>query len=343
MSSSSSRITGTVLVAGGSGFIGSAVVDELAARAAARGGPAIQVLARRAPSSRDATVGHVRADLTRPETLRGALAGVEVLVHTAAYVGRDPARCEAVNHGGTLALLNEARRAGVEHVVYVSTASVYGPGPHRGADEHALVPRPASPASTSRLRAERAVLDAGGTVLRPHLVHGAGDEWFIPALARLLAEVPAWPAGHASRSSLIAVHDLARGVAGLACGPSAADRSTVYHAAHPQPVATDRLLSALQRHLGFPVPRGDVSPGEHRDLVRHAVPELSDHQYALLTLDHWYRADRLWSRIGEDPGPGFEARFAEAADWYAAHLAGRDRPRVRQGAEPGRRPGGSTG
>ncbi|WP_307823803.1 NAD(P)-dependent oxidoreductase [Streptomyces sp. I5] len=340
MSSPPSRLTGTVLVAGGSGFIGSAVVGELAARAAARGGPAVRVLARRAPSSRDAAVGHVRADLTRPGTLRGAMAGVEVVVHAAAYVGRDAARCEAVNHGGTLALLEEARRAGVGHVVYVSTASVYGPGPHRGADEHALAPRPASPASASRLRAERAVLDAGGTVLRPHLVYGAGDEWFIPALARLLTEVPAWPAGHASRSSLVAVGDLARGVAGLACAPSAADRSTVYHAAHPRPVATDRLLSALRRHLGFAVPRGDVSPGEHRGLLARAVPELSDHQYALLTLDHWYGAERLWSRIGEDPGPGFEARFAEAAHWYAAYLAGRDRPRAGRGAGPGGRPGG---
>ncbi|XMA40085.1 NAD-dependent epimerase/dehydratase family protein [Streptomyces albogriseolus] len=209
------------------------MVDELAVRAAGRGGPAVRVLARRAPSSRVAAVGHVRADLTRPETLRGALAGVEVLVHTAAYVGRDPARCEAVNHRGTLALLDEARRAGVEHVVYVSTASVYGPGPHRGADEQALVPRPASPASMSRLRAERAVLDAGGTVLRPHLVYGVGDEWFIPGLAGLLSGVSVWPAGQVSRSSVIAVRDLARGVAGLACGPSAADRSTVYHAAHP--------------------------------------------------------------------------------------------------------------
>ncbi|WP_308187744.1 NAD-dependent epimerase/dehydratase family protein [Streptomyces sp. CNZ748] len=343
MSSSSSRVTGTVLVVGGSGFIGSAVVDELAVRAAGRGGPAVRVLARRAPSSRVAAVGHVRADLTRPETLRGALAGVEVLVHTAAYVGRDPARCEAVNHRGTLALLDEARRAGVEHVVYVSTASVYGPGPHRGADEQALVPRPASPASMSRLRAERAVLDAGGTVLRPHLVYGVGDEWFIPGLAGLLSGVSVWPAGQVSRSSVIAVRDLARGVAGLACGPSAADRSTVYHAAHPRPVATDQLLSALRRRLGVSVRCGEVSAGEHRDLVRHAVPELSDHQYALLTVDHWYCADRLWSRIGEGPGPGFEVRFAEVAFWYAARLAGRGLAPVRRGAAGGGGPGGAGG
>ncbi|MFE0810125.1 NAD-dependent epimerase/dehydratase family protein [Streptomyces sp. NPDC058794] len=331
-SSPSSTAVGTVLVAGGSGFIGSAVVTELAARSAFRGVPAIRVLARRTPPFLDRTVRHVRADLARPETLRGSCEGVEVLIHTAAYVGRDPALCEVVNHRGTLALLHEARRAGVERIVYVSTASVYGSGPHRAVGEQELSPNPASAASRSRLRAEQAVLDAGGTVLRPHLVYGVGDEWFIPTLVRLLARVPAWPTGTVPHSSMIAVSDLARGAAGLACALGTADRSTVYHAACPRPVPMDRVLSALQRHLGLPAPRRDVAPLEHQNQVAHAVPELSDHQYALLTQDHWYRSDRLWSRIGEDPGPGFEARFAEAADWYAHHLAGRDRPGVPSGA-----------
>jgi nucleoside-diphosphate-sugar epimerase len=323
---------GTVLVAGGSGFVGSAVVKELAAGGASRGMPAIHVLARRTPSFGDRAVRHVRADLTRPATLRGSCEGVGTLVHTAAYVGRDPARCEAVNHLGTLALLREARRAGVERVIYVSTASVYGSGPHRAVDEGELTPNPASAASRSRLRAEQAVLDAGGTVLRPHLVYGVGDAWFIPTVARLLARVSTWPSGAAADSSMIAVSDLARGVAGLVRAPGTADRSTIYHAAHPRPVPMSHVLLALRRHLGLSAPGGDTSLREHRAQVARAVPEFSDHQYALLTQDHWYRSDRLWARTGEDPGPGFEARFAESADWYAHHLVGRDRPYVPGGA-----------
>ncbi|MGY0071870.1 hypothetical protein ACWZEH_35040 (plasmid) [Streptomyces sp. QTS137] len=85
------------------------MVKEPAARSTSRGVPAVHVLARRTPPFRDRTVCHVRADLTRPGTLRGSCEGVGTLVHTAAYVGRDPARCEAVNHHGTLTLLNEAR------------------------------------------------------------------------------------------------------------------------------------------------------------------------------------------------------------------------------------------
>ncbi|MGW0084327.1 hypothetical protein [Streptomyces sp. NPDC003393] len=89
---------------------------------------------------------------------------------------------------------------------------------------------------------------------------------------------------------------------------------------------TGGVLRALHRHLGLPLPRleeGRCPGGGHRALVARAVFELSDRQYALLTQDHWYRSDRLWARTGEDPGPGFATRFAEVADWYTDHLAGR--------------------
>lgn len=321
---SARRGAGTVLVAGGNGFIGSAVVEELLERGARYGAPAVRVLSRRPPgTSLGHRVRHVRADLTQPGALRGLCGAVATVVHTATYVGRDPARCEAVNHRGTLALLEEAHRAGVEHFVYVSTASVYGAGPHRGANEHALMPKPASAASSSRLKAEQAVLAAGGTVLRPHLIHGVGDVWFIPTFVRLLTQLPAWPSGATSRSSMIAVRDLARCVASLVTAPEATDRARVYHVAHPRPVSMDQVLFALHRRLGLRLPRRDMSLQEHRAQLGRTTTDVSDHQYALLTQDHWYDSDALWQRTGEAPGPGFEARFAEAAHWYAAHLAGR--------------------
>ncbi|MFB8246305.1 NAD-dependent epimerase/dehydratase family protein [Streptomyces sp. NPDC055952] len=315
------RGAGTVLVAGGNGFVGSAVVEELLTRESAGGAPAVRVLSRRPPrSSHRHRVSHVPADLAQPGALRGLCQGVVSVVHTATYVGRDAALCETVNHHGTLALLEEARRAGVEHFVYVSTASVYGAGPHRGADEYALTPNPASPASSSRLKAEQAVLASGGTVLRPHLVHGVGDVWFIPTIVRLLTLVAAWPSGATSHSSVIAVRDLARCVASLVTAPESADRARVYHAAHPRPVSMEQVLLALHHRLGLPLPRR-VSLPEHRARLARAATHLSDHQYTLLTQDHWYDSDALWARIGEVPELGFEARLAEAARWYTAHLA----------------------
>ncbi|WP_405115500.1 NAD-dependent epimerase/dehydratase family protein [Micromonospora sp. NBC_01405] len=69
----------------------------------------------------------------------------------------------------------EARRAGIPACVYVSTASVYGRGPHRGITENSVAPSPQSPVSSSRLAAETLIRAAGGTVVHPHLVYPRAD------------------------------------------------------------------------------------------------------------------------------------------------------------------------
>ncbi|MER7699607.1 NAD(P)-dependent oxidoreductase [Streptomyces sp. NPDC096095] len=311
---------------GGTGFIGSAVLRQLLGEAdAPRTVPQLRVLSRRPPTGRPETAGlrYLAGDLMDRSTLRGSCSGADVLVHTASYVGRDSRKCHDINYAGTQALLEEAQRAGVRRVVYVSTASVYGLGPHRGLREGELGTAPGSPASASRLGAERAVRDARGIVLRPHLVYGAGDRWFVPALARLLRRVPAWPMGVSSAGSLVAVDDLARIVAALVRAPlgPGAEPGEPYHVAHPSPVRMRRLVLLLCGLLGLPQPRTCASPEEHRVLAARGMPELSDHQHALLTQDHWYDSSRIWRRTGVDPGPGFEDRFAQCADWYRRHLA----------------------
>ncbi|MGW0827648.1 NAD-dependent epimerase/dehydratase family protein [Streptomyces sp. NPDC002845] len=301
---------GTVLVVGGTGFVGGAVLSELLGTPEPRSArPRVSVLSRR-PNDLTEHRGtrHLARDLADPRSLRDVCSGIDTVVHAASYVGRDPKHCHAINDMGTRALLDDAERHGVRRFIYVSTASVYGSGPHRGPDERALEPAPASPASASRLRAEEAVRAAGGTVLRPHLIHGDGDRWFIPALARLLRLVPAWPAVAASYSSMIAVEDLARIVAALVRRPEPADAGAVYHCAYPRPVSMPSLVRTLHSLLRLPEPRL-LPPAEHRELVKRAVPDLSEHQYTLLTRDHWYDSGKVWRRTGQDPGPGFEERF----------------------------------
>ncbi|MET8944888.1 NAD-dependent epimerase/dehydratase family protein [Streptomyces sp. NPDC004542] len=309
---------GQVLVVGGTGFIGSAVLRELLrSRRSPDDGPRPRVLSRGAqPTAGTDRIRHVVGDLTEPASLEGICSGVDTVVHAASYVGRDPQQCRAVNHMGTRALLDEARRQGVRHFVYVSTASVYGMGPQRGPREGQVRPAPVSPASTTRLRAEDEVRAEGGIVLRPHLVYGAGDRWFVPTLARLLRQVPSWPAPATARSSVIAVEDLARVVVALAGQPGGGE---TYHVADPRPLSMHRLCARMRVLLRLPEAQR-ISLEDHRSLVRSAMPELSDHQYALLTEDNWFDTDRVWRRTGLNPGPGFEDRFAACASWYARHL-----------------------
>ncbi|MGW5723138.1 hypothetical protein ACWEVP_43690 [Amycolatopsis sp. NPDC003865] len=196
------------------------------------------------------------------------------------------------------------------------------PGPHTGPAEprSALVTGPASATSRSRLAGERLVLAAGGVVLRPHLIHGAGDRHVVPALARWISAVPAWAAGGAARTSLVAVADLAAAIAVLALNPGTGGAGEVFHVADPDPVPLRGLITAVCELLGLPVPVADLTLTEHRARTRAALPGLTDHQYSLLTRDHWYESTRIWELTGVSPGPGFGPRLAEAADWYRGSL-----------------------
>lgn len=311
--------TGDILVTGATGFIGSAVVRELLARGA---GLRLRVLVRRPAPAWMTEAGAVAryGDLTDAASLVGLCHGVTTLVHLATQIGGDPAVCTAVNEDGTANLLGEVRRAGTERVLHLSTCAVYRDGVHRGAQETGLVTDPASATSRSRLAAERLVRAAGGIVLRPHLVHGAGDRHVVPALAGLLRAVPAWAASGSARTSMVAVTDLAAAITALAMNPSAGRPGEVFHVADPRPVRVRRLITAVCGVLGQPIPAEDLPIAEHRARTRAALPALSDHQYSLLTQDHWYESSRIWALSGVSPGPGFARRFAEAAQWYREAL-----------------------
>jgi nucleoside-diphosphate-sugar epimerase len=179
-----------------------------------------------------------------------------------------------------------------------------------------LITDPASPTSRSRLAGERLVLAAGGTVLRPHLVHGPGDRHVVPALVRWIRAVPAWAAGGAARTSVVAVADLAAAIAVLALEPGLSRPGEVLHVADPRPVTIRGLVTAVCGLLGLPLPMPDLPLAEHRARTRTALPSLTDHQYSLLTRDHWYESSRIWELTGVSPRP----RLAEAADWYRESL-----------------------
>ncbi len=102
-----------VLVTGGTGMLGSRVVAELVRR-----GRTVRVLSRR-PGAGAAGVEHVVGNLVTGEGIDDALAGVAVVVHCASEPRKPRRDVEAAAR-----LLISARRAGVEHLVYISIVGV---------------------------------------------------------------------------------------------------------------------------------------------------------------------------------------------------------------------------
>ncbi|MFI0977766.1 NAD-dependent epimerase/dehydratase family protein [Streptomyces sp. NPDC021093] len=311
-----------IVLTGATGYIGSAVLRELAGRHRGAGGtaPHLTAVARRPPVDEGLADTWSTADLSRPDTLRGLCEGADTLLHLACALGPDTATCTAVNVRGTAALMREARRAGVRRIVHLSTAAVYGPGPHDGADVAELVPAPASPASCTRLAGEQHALAAGATVLRPGLVLGAGDRWVVPALAELIARVPARWDGGRGRLSVIGVTDLARLIAALAQDAPTTPRG-VFHASHPEPVRNADLMAALAVHGVLPAADRDLSWDQCLDQLRATRGRVSERQFGLLARDHWYRSDQIWDiarrTLERDP-----LHFlAGAAHWYRTQTA----------------------
>lgn len=115
-----------ILVTGSTGFIGSNLCRALLER-----GHTVRAFHRPSSQQRlldELNVEHVLGDLTQPETLETAMEGVEVVFHTAAWLGgsEQSGRQYAVTVEGTRSLLNAARKAGVRRVVHTSSVAALG-------------------------------------------------------------------------------------------------------------------------------------------------------------------------------------------------------------------------
>ncbi|EGX57083.1 NAD-dependent epimerase/dehydratase family protein [Streptomyces zinciresistens K42] len=314
-----------VLVTGASGFVGGHVAAALWERrqeAHAEGDFALRLLLRDPSSVHDTAYGPggavevVRADLSDPGSLRGVCDGVDVVLHCASHIGDDERLTRAVNDHGTRALMAEAARAGAARTVYVSTAAVYGRGPFTGVLPGGAPPAPASATSAARAAAENHVLDAGGLVLRPHLVLGTGDRWVVPGLAALMGTLSAGLRECGARQSFVDVRALARAV--VAAG--VAERATgagVRHVNHPRPVGCSDLLAAVAARLDLCLPGTPLTVEEAHARLDGQPRAL--HHLGMLTVDHWFADDGFWAGLGIDPGADFERSLTDHASWYREH------------------------
>src|SRR5512146_2973401 len=155
----------TVAIAGGSGFIGRAIVRRLGDTAHVR------VLTRNPDAVRARLAGtgaeFVRADVTDAASVERAIAGAQIAINAAQFDGypiENPGRgltFERVDYGGTGARVAAAHKARVGRIIYIGGGA---------ADEQSR-----QPGFRAKGRAERALRESGleFTIFRPSLVYGA--------------------------------------------------------------------------------------------------------------------------------------------------------------------------
>jgi nucleoside-diphosphate-sugar epimerase len=178
---------GPVLVTGGTGFLGRAIVERLLSQ-----GRPVAVAARTPAPDLDARgVRFIRVSLEDAEGVREACRGMQAVFHVAAKVGVWGRRADffRINVLGTRAVIDGCRIHGVRRLIHTSTPSVvYNGLDLAGVDESLpLTTRCPSPYPLTKAAAEAEVLAAHcqalrTVALRPHLIWGPRDPHLVPRL-----------------------------------------------------------------------------------------------------------------------------------------------------------------
>jgi dihydroflavonol-4-reductase len=209
------------IVTGGAGFIGSHLVELLVAR-----GARVRVLERPGAETAHlpATVEVVRADIRDRAAVAAAVRDARWVYHLAANPNlwaRDPSEFEAVNHRGTVHVLDAALAAGAERVLHTSTESILTRARNTGPiaeDVEIALSDAVGPYCRSKLRAENEALARARSgkpvvVANPTMPVGPGDRGLSPP-TRLIRDFcrRRLPARMDCTLNLIDVRDVAEGL-----------------------------------------------------------------------------------------------------------------------------------
>jgi len=227
----------TVLVTGGTGFVGSHVVHALRARET----PVRALVRNSARATRLAAWGVELAvgDVTDPASLRAACEGVDAVVHLVAIIRGRPADFERVMAQGTRNVVAAAQEAGARRFVLASAL---------GVDERT---KDAVPYFAAKWEMEQAVQESGleHVIYKPSFVFGR-DGGVLPTFIRLARFAPVTPiiGPGTLRLQPIWIEDIAEYYA-LAVTEQAATNRT-FELGGPDAVTWNEFWERLKRVLG---------------------------------------------------------------------------------------------
>ncbi|MBI3698693.1 MAG: NAD-dependent epimerase/dehydratase family protein, partial [Acidobacteria bacterium] len=292
-----------VLVTGGSGFIGSHVVDKLRDR-----GVQVRVFDMLIPAFRN-DIEFYHGSLLDLEALRMAMSGVDVVYHLAAVadvkdVYEDPHYSESINTRGTINVLEAARRSKLQRMIYGSTTWVYSEVAEQQVNEQTPLRAPAHLYTATKMASEyycqsySKLYDLPVTILRYGIPYGprARDGAVVPIFVRKAFQgQPLTVAGDGSQfRKFIYVEDLAEGNV-LAMKPIG--RNKIYNLDGNEKVSIRRIAELVQKLVGdVEIRSGPARPGDF------SGKEVSS---------------RLaMTELGWEPRISFEEGLRRYIDWY---------------------------
>ena len=334
---------GRVLVTGGSGFVGANLVTTLLDRG-------YQVASvDRAPSPLTARPGLevLQGDIRDPDTVAGAVAGVDTVFHTAALIDlmggasvteEYRQRSFAVNVEGTKNLVHAAQAAGVKRFVYTSSNSVVMGGKRIAGGDETLpyTDRFNDLYTETKVVAERFVLSQNGIdgmltcAIRPSGIWGRGDQTMFRRVfdSVLAGHVKVLVGSKAARLDNSYVHNLIHGfiLAAEHLVPGGTAPGQAYFINDAEPVNMFEFARPVVAACGQRLPRLRISgvavratmTGWQRLHFRFglAAPPLEPLAIERLYLDNYFSVAKATRDLGYRPLFTTEQALAECLPYY---------------------------
>lgn len=324
-----------MLVTGGTGFIGTRLVEALM-------GAGARVFVLRRPQGKPAAINkeqkdHVEyryGDFSVPSTLEGVCNGVDTIFHLAGYAHIKDSSTDLersphwrITVEGTQCLLKQARAAGVKRLIFVSTVKAMGEGGEDRLDETS----PATPEDfygMAKREAERLILSAGSqyemhvSVLRLPMVYGLHNTG---NLARMIVAIrrnrfPPLPEVY-NRRSMVHVEDVVQAL--LLATDRMAARGQVYLITDDEVYSASRIYDSICAALSRPPPVWRIPAwllgiigrvGDILSAMNLPAPVTSIMLRKLLG-SAWYSCEKAKRELGYRPSRKFEYVLPEIVNY----------------------------
>jgi len=323
-------MTRTVLITGGAGFIGSNLARRLAG-----GGDVVRILD-------DLSIGQtaylagvrhefVRGSLADGATVRGAVEGVDAIVHLAARAGiddsvRDPVGTFEANVAWSVGLLEAARQAGVRRFIFASSNAAAGD--HEPPSDETDLPHPLSPYGASKLAIEAygqayaATYGLAACSLRFSNAYGPNSlhkrsvvaAWLRAAIGGQPIEIN----GDGSQTrDFVHVDDLAAAVIAALAAPEDHVAGELFQAGTGVETSVAQLADKIGRAVGRPLE------------IRHAPARVGD------VARNVARVDKAAAVLGYRASVSLADGLARTAAWFSGALADPELAAIRPHAASG--------
>lgn len=292
-----------VLVTGGSGFIGSHVVDKLREH-----GVTVRVFDLTPPTYRDDVEYH-QGSILEMEHLRSALHHVDAVMHLAAVanvkdVFEEPHYSETVNVQGTINMLEAMRRSGVTRLIFGSTTWIYSDADAEKVDETTPIHAPSHLYTATKLAGEyychayAKLYDLEPTILRYGIPYGprARPGAVIPIFVEkaLQGESLTIQGDGSQYRKFVYVEDLAEGNV-LALKSVA--KNKIYNLDGNEKITIRQIAETIQKILG----------GVHIEYIPARPGDFSGKEVS---------SARALEELGWQPHTSFEEGLRRYIEWY---------------------------